>query len=307
MATHERPQRLARALAALRAQTIPGDAYELVVVDDGSGADTAEVLRSHQASGDAPALSVLRQDPARGPAAARNLGWRSARAPLIAFTDDDCEATPRWLSELLAVAAANPGAIVQGPTLPNPDEADDGGDFPRTLSRTALGPWFETANMLYPREVLDRVRGFDEEAFSGPGGEDTDLAWKAIQAGAPAAWAPGATVYHAVTRLGPIGSLRNAWRWDETMLCFKRHPELRSELVGGVFWTQAHVWLALALLGALLPGLPRPVRVLLAWPYARRLYAGRRTPALAPFRLALDLVETVTCLRGALRYRVLVL
>jgi GT2 family glycosyltransferase len=307
MATHERPHRLARALEALGRQAITDDAYEIVVVDDGSGPDTGGLLRRYMDTGNGPALTVLRQDPARGPAVARNLGWRQARAPLIAFTDDDCEATPGWVSALLDVAAANPGAIVQGPTLPNPAEAHDGGDFPRTLSRTRLGPWFETANILYPRALLDRVGGFDEEAFSGPGGEDTDLAWKAIYAGAPVVWAPDATVYHAVTRLGLAGALRNAWRWDETMLCFKRHPALRKELIWGVFWTYEHLWLALAILGGVLPRLPRPARVALASAYAKRLYAGRRTPTLAPFRLVYDLVETAACIRGALRYRVLVL
>jgi hypothetical protein len=254
-----------------------------------------------------PAITVLRQDPSRGPAAARNLGWRTAKAPLIAFTDDDCEATPGWLEALLAAAATNPGAIVQGPTLPNPSETADGGNFPHTLTRTELGPMFETANILYPRALLDRVGGFDEEAYSGPAGEDTDLAWTAMQTGARPVWAPGAIVHHAVTRVGPLGVLRLAWRWDETILCFKRHPALRQALVGGVFWTQAHMWLAAAILGATLPQLPRPARLALAAPYARRLYAGRRSPAVAPVRLALDLVEIAACLRGSLRYRTLVI
>ena len=119
-------------------------------------------------------------------------------------------------------------------------------------------------------------------------------------------WETGALVYHAVANVGWRALLRRAWHWDETMLCFKRHPDLRRELRAGLFWTDAHLRLVVALTAAL-PWLPRPLRALLLVPYVRRLYAGRHTPHLAPFRLALDVVELIACLRGAIRYRVVVL
>jgi GT2 family glycosyltransferase len=249
---------------------------------------------------------VIRRAHSTGPAAARNAGWRATRAPLIAFTDDDCEADPGWLSRLVQMAQANPGAVVQGQTLPNPNDQSASGPFSHTLSNQRLGPWFETANVLYPKALLEALGGFDERAFSGPGGEDTDLAWRAMDAGARAVWEPEAIVYHAVSEVGWRGLLRRAWHWDETMLCFKRHPGLRRELHARMFWTGAHLRLVVALVAAS-PWLPRPLRALLLIPYARRLYAGRQTPRLAPFRLALDVVEMIACARGALRYRVLVL
>jgi GT2 family glycosyltransferase len=307
MATHERPQRLARALAALRTQSISADAYEVVVVDDGSGPDTTGVLRQHQAGGDGPALTVLRQDPARGPAAARNLGWATARAPLVAFTDDDCEATPDWLSQLLAAAAANPGAIVQGPTTPSPQERSAYGPFSHTLDNTSLGRGFETANILYPRAVLDSVGGFDEAAFTGAGGEDTDLAWRAIGAGTPVVWAPGALVHHAVTDLGPIGKLRAAWRWREAMLAYKRHDGLRRTRHLRIFWNREHSWIARAGLALLLPGRAWWLRWWLAAPYVARLTERRSGPLLAPYLIAYDLIEVASCVSGSLRYRVLVI
>src|SRR3954453_18710822 len=66
-------------------------------------------------------LRVIRPDPGGGPAAARNEGWRAARAPLVAFTDDDCQARPGWLEAGLRAARENPGAFVQGPTEPIPE------------------------------------------------------------------------------------------------------------------------------------------------------------------------------------------
>lgn len=306
LATHDRPDRLERQLAALRAQTLDPSEYELIVVDDASGPATIEVLERARAAPNPPELRVIRREQSNGPAGARNAGWRAARAPLVAFTDDDCEATPGWLEALTRAAETNPGAFVQGPTLPHPGDSDPALGFKHTLSVTRLGPWFETANMLYPRELLEQAGGFDEESFSRPGGEDTDLAWKAFATGAHAIWEPDALTHHAVEEVGWRGNLRKAWNWDETMLCFKRHPGLRRELHARMFWTGAHLRLVVALVAAS-PWLPRPLRALLLIPYARRLYAGRQTPRLAPFRLALDVVEMIACARGALRYRVLVL
>jgi GT2 family glycosyltransferase len=197
--------------------------------------------------------------------------------------------------------------VVVGVTIPNPAEAEELDDFAHTLTLTELGRWFETANILYPRAVLERVGGFDEQAFTGWGGEDTDLGWRAMKSGARPVWAPEAVVYHAVTPLGAIGFLRAARRWDQTMLCFKRHAALRRELVWRVFRTREHALLLLALLAVGLPRLPRSVRLALTVPYLRRLYGGRRTPVLAPFRLALDIVEMTACIRGAIRFRVFVL
>src|SRR5258708_38807508 len=114
--------------------------------------------------------------------------------------------------------------------------------------------------------------------FSGAGGEDTDLAWRAIEAGATAVWAPGATVHHAVARTRPLALLRHAWHWDETMLCFKRHPVLRRELVWGVFWTREHALLWLAAGANAPPEVARAVPRALPAPDARRPCAGRGPP-----------------------------
>src|SRR3954453_8183767 len=84
---------LERALAALRAQDFAGEA-ELVVVDDASTDETARV------AGRAGAR-VVRLAEQSGPAGARNAGIAATSAPLIAFTDADCEPEPGWLSAVV--------------------------------------------------------------------------------------------------------------------------------------------------------------------------------------------------------------
>lgn len=301
MATHERPDGLRRQLAALRAQTLPDDQYEIVVVDDGSGAATAAVLAEARATPGAP-VRVIRHERPGGPSRARNAGWREARGELIAFTDDDCEASPGWLEAGLRAWA--PGRFVQGPTRPDPADAHALGHFTHTVAVDRLGPWWQTANMFYPREALERVGGFDADAFPHAG-EDTDLGCRVLAAGYEPVWAEGALVHHAVTRVTPAGKLRLARRWDGAMLNFKRHPHLRAHLHARLFWIPNHWWLVRAVLALLLPRRLWWVRWWLAAPYVLRV--GTLRPDVAAFVVAHDLVEMAAVARGARRYRVPVL
>jgi glycosyltransferase involved in cell wall biosynthesis len=307
LATRDRPERLARAFGALRAQTLPPSRYEIVVVDDGSGEETRDLLDREQQRPDPPELRVLRQAPARGPATARNRGWRAARAPLVAFTDDDCEPAPGWLEGLLAVAEEHPGAIVQGPTLPIPDELPSFGPFSHTVVTDAPSRGFETANIMYPRELLERLDGFDEQSFPLAFGEDTDLAWRAIEAGAEPQWAPGALVHHAVTQLGPLRKLRHGRRAEAAVLPFARHRGLRQTRHLGIFWNRHHAIFVRALVALVMPRRLWWLRWWLAAPYVAFLVERRSGPLLAPYLIAHDAIEVGSCVRGSLRYRVLVI
>ena len=84
--TRDRPERLRALLDSLLLQDASG--FEVIVVDNGSGAETAELLASHPL-----AIRALRGE-GRGPAAARNVGWREAKGRLVCFTDDDCRVAP---------------------------------------------------------------------------------------------------------------------------------------------------------------------------------------------------------------------
>ena len=310
--TRDRVGRLRRLLDSLREQTLRE--FEVIVVDDACTRGTPELLRrevEHEVEAEPLDVRVVRRESCGGPSAARNDGWPLARAGLVAFVDDDCVATPRWLEELVAAAEASPGAVVQGRVLPDPRESDRLGPYSRSLWVEEPGPYYQAANILYPRELLDRLGGFDADAFPFVG-EDTDLAWRALEAGARIEWAPAALVHHGVKKLGAAGALRMAARWTPSIRLFARHRALRSShLTYGVFWKGSHYLLVRALLALAMRRRSRWLALWLGAPYARHLLERGRVegggPRAAPFYLLHDLVELAAVARGAVRYRTFVL
>src|SRR6266566_914650 len=118
--SHDRPLRLRWLLNALEEQDLEPERWEVVVVHDSRGEETEHLLDRHPI---AERVTLRRQRLERGSGTAarqRNVAWRLAEAPLVAFTDDDCRPEPGWLRTLLEAAARDRRAIVQGTTRPDP-------------------------------------------------------------------------------------------------------------------------------------------------------------------------------------------
>ena len=312
VASHERPLRLRWLLNALEEQTLQRSLFEVVVCHDSEGDETETLLRTHPLA-TAGVLRHVRTEPGHGPAVKRNIAWRSATAPLIAFTDDDCRPPAEWLERALAAARAHPGAIVQGATRPDPDELSLATRSSHAISQEIDPPvpWAQTCNIVYPREVLERTGGFDDGLEWV---EDTDLAQRARALGVGYAGAPEVVTYHAVHALAIVERLRWATRWQHVALLVKRHPELRRSYPVGLFWTERHGLLLLALVGAA-ASRRTPLAATLMLPWARRAAPaygsgprGRLRSLLElPGRAAVDAAEVLALARGSIRYRTLFL
>jgi GT2 family glycosyltransferase len=238
-------------------------------------------------------VHVISRESAGGPAAARNSGWRQAQAPFVAFTDDDCKVSPGWLKAALAAHRVVPDAFLQGPVAPDPDDPPPSGPLTRTIRVESLGPYFQTANVFYPRELLERLDGFDETLERG---EDTDLAWRAMDLGVAPTWVADALVHHAVNQIGLDGLLRLAVKWAPSMEIYIRHPQLREQVfTHRYFWKPNHYMLARALLALALPKRLRSFALLLAWPYLMYLLKPGRLdgggPGSAPIVVLYEVVE----------------
>lgn len=182
---------LARTIAAL------GPVGHVVVVDDGSAVpiDARE------------GVTVVRHDAPRGPAAARNTGWRRAATGVVAFVDADVEPGDGWLTSLLAHLGDEATAAVAPrvrstacPTTPRwlaayeEDRSSlDLGPAAAPVRPGSRVPYVPTAALVIRRAALEELGGFDEALRVG---EDVDLVWRLAAAGRRLRYEPAATVTH---------------------------------------------------------------------------------------------------------------
>jgi glycosyltransferase involved in cell wall biosynthesis len=216
--TRDRPDALGRCLAALECQDGCGP-FEVVVVDDGS----REPERIAQAVARSPQARLVRLS-GRGPAAARNAGARAARAPVLCFTDDDCEPRPDWARRLVAALRAGGAEVVGGVSID-----PRGQDHPQLLAMRAMSEAFleegggqiaflGTLNLACRAELVRDVP-FDERfPFAS---EDRDWALRLKARGYRLARAPAAIVVHARDD-GLAGFWRRNLRYGEGAYVFRQ-------------------------------------------------------------------------------------
>lgn len=240
--THNRAHRIVRCLETLDAQDLAPGSFEVLVIDDGSTDDTGKRLGTYEAG--RYELRVLEQRNA-GPAAARNLGVASARADLIAFLDDDCEAEPSWLSSLVDHMLTAPDDVAGCGGI---TQAAKDGLVPRYLDRIGvLCPRVEdevvlyliTCNAIFRRDALLSVGGFDE-AYRVAGGEDPEICGRLRAAGHRFTVAPNArlrhhhpTTFRGLSRMyaryarGVVVADRNDHAWSEPARPYPGYAFLR--------------------------------------------------------------------------------
>lgn len=178
------------------------DAWELVVVNNGSRDATGALLRDLQDTFPVP-LGIV-DEPEPGAGRARNAGVRASRGELLVFTDDDCYPSDDFLlvaAETLrdpAIGFASGRILLYDPsdhpvaTIQRQERREiTPGDFiPAGL--------FSSANMTLPRTAFEAVHGFDEDL--GPGTpfvcEDVDLVARLSAAGWRGVYDPRLLVYH---------------------------------------------------------------------------------------------------------------
>lgn len=217
--TKDRQPLLERLLETAHRQ-LAGAPVPTEIVDDGSAQPVrlaeAEGLRVHRTTG-------------LGPAAARNTGWRAADAEWIVFLDDDVVPEPGWWTAVeaaLAAADARGLVAVEGRVVTEPVDSL----YERSVERSS-GGWGLTCNVLYRREALEAVGGFDVD-FPSPHCEDLDLFFRISERG-ETQFDERMTVRHFKRPFGFKSAWRRGqWGGSEIRLASK-HP--------GVFTTPAWI------------------------------------------------------------------
>ncbi|AKS35450.1 HAD-IIIA family hydrolase [Mycolicibacterium goodii] len=268
-------------LAALEkelARTAGVESRAVIVVDDRAKPDPPLSITSNLA------VTVVSSG-GRGPAAARNAGWRRSTARWICFLDDDVRPDPGWAAALAAdlaaadaAGAAGSQAIIGVPIPPGHRVCDD----ERRTQRLQTAQWI-TADMAYRRSALVEVGGFDER-FPRAYREDSDLGLRITLSGRKIVGG-GRRSTHPVARATWMSSVRaQVGNRDDALLHRKYGKGWRPAIGEGRGRLPAHLATTVAAaVGLAAPGgrLARWGRI--AWcaltaEFAlRRLLSGRRT------------------------------
>jgi glycosyltransferase involved in cell wall biosynthesis len=186
MATYNRAALVSEAIDSVLQQTM--QAFELLVIDDGSTDETAATIR---AFADARLRHICQAN--AGAAEARNRGWRESSGRYILFMDDDDRLHTGALEALLQRAAEVPEAGMIGA---DHEYMDAEGNVLGTAELWKLGENLDLAALvlccpfaigatLVRREWLERVGGFDAGQIAA---QDWDLWLRLVQAGCTATW-----------------------------------------------------------------------------------------------------------------------
>ena len=208
--TYNWKEALALCLRSIAAQTVLP--LEVIVADDGSRADTGELVRAMAKDFPVPLKHVWQEDAGFRAARVRNLGTAASAGDYVIFIDGDMILHPRFVEDHLALI--QPGIYLQGGRLNISPEGSLGllaGGKPRfspfmpfvkglsgeSKPKHAFHSMFlariraadreyggvpMSCNMGVWRKDLDRVNGFDD-AYEGWGREDDDLACRLFHAG----------------------------------------------------------------------------------------------------------------------------
>ncbi|MEL6604209.1 MAG: glycosyltransferase family A protein [Cyanobacteria bacterium J06614_10] len=234
--THNREQYLGAAIDSLLAQTIEN--YEIIVVDNASTDGTAAITKARLHH---PNMRYV-HEPKLGLSVARNCGAQAAKGEILAYLDDDAEASPGWLAALLAVFAQHEKVAIAGgkvtliwpPNAQPPawlsDDLSSGlgaydlGDELVYIEQPSLTP--RGLNYAVRRSFLDAVGGFDPNlgrvGKNLLSNEEQQLTRMALERGLQVAYVPDAIAAHNVApaRMKPGWFLSRSW-WQGISECYR--------------------------------------------------------------------------------------
>lgn len=269
---------------------------EVIVVDNASRDDSVAVLRASY-----PQVRLLVQRSNLGYAGGCNVGIRAALGEIVVLLNNDTEAEPTWLAELVAALDRHPEAGSAASRMmlyADRGKVHSAGDLyrrnglpdSRGVWQPYGPPWDEERYVFggcggavaFRRAVLDEIGLFDERFFMYC--EDVDLNWRAQLAGYRCIYAPTAVVYHHLSATGG-GTLASYYVGRNTLWVIARNypPRLLRRNLGGILRAQARIawqalkaWRGAAARARLRGQLTGALTCARWWPYRRALLRRRR-------------------------------
>lgn len=239
---------IARCLGALRNIDYPTDDYEIIVIDDDSSDDTAEIARSFGVRVISANCTSIAQ--------VRNLGVSHAKGEMIAHLDSDMLPGPNWLKK--ADWHYNNG--FKG-AIHFPDRAPEdstrfarlwSGPYRRETVAVNERHYLSTTNLIMPVEIHRQVGGFDETLFAGKkGGSDKEFTYRIRKHGYRLISDPGISMIHLECEENIIQFLKKEYWHQGNILLMAEKNNWPIALLRTPMFAAAHLFCAIAF-GALL-------------------------------------------------------
>jgi GT2 family glycosyltransferase len=234
---------IARALESIRATDY--DRYEVIVVDNGSTDNLAEVVQTGF-----PEVLLIQSPINLGFAGGNNLGMRQAQGDVLVLLNDDTEVRPGWLRAWAQAMRERPrwgvlgckllypggrliqhaGGVVEsnGQTHHLGYEQEDDGRFDEILACD----YVTGAAIALRREMVERLGPLDEKYFPIYF-EETDYCWQARRVGYEVLYVPDSVVIHHESRTQGRFSFRFVFRYTRCRMrfllkCFSSRELLRA-------------------------------------------------------------------------------
>jgi len=209
-------------LESLTNQTVSGEAYEVIVVDDGSTDETKEVVARY------PVKYIYQEN--RGPAVARNNGVNHAQGEIVLFTDADCDPQSNWVEEMVkpmsdkqVVGAKGVYKTHQKEIIARLVQIEYEHKYER-MKKFKYIDFIDTYSAGYRKDIFAKYGGFDER-YPKASVEDQEFSFRLFRDGYKMVFNPAAVVYHRHSaRL--MDYLKKKYKiafWKAFLL--KRHPE----------------------------------------------------------------------------------
>ncbi|MGN6438219.1 MAG: glycosyltransferase family 2 protein [Agriterribacter sp.] len=236
--TFRRPHLLKRVLESFSRQSYLPPAFEIVVVIDGIDAASADCVSN--CNNQRFPIKYFMHFRSRGPAAARNTGWRNAQGALIIFTDDDCIADPLLVIHYMKAFFQNgkPAAFWGRTVVPIGEHPTD---YEKNVAKLESSG-FITANCACTRDALRITNGFDER-YRTAWREDTDLFFSLMQQSVPIYEIREAVITHPARSAGWGVSLAEQKKSRYNALLYKKFPRLFRHYV-----SRSPVWIYYAII-----------------------------------------------------------
>lgn len=219
--TYNRRDTLKRVLNSLFNQTYPKDAYEVVVIDDGSKDDTGAMVKKLNS----PCSFKYLWQEKKGPAAARNYGLSEARGEVIIFIDSDIIVGSDFIEEHLSYHKKHDRVIVRAPVIRTQNRDNPIGERMKLTDLSSA--FFATGNTSVKKSFLFQAGPFDED-FKEYGWEDLEMGERLKKLGLSLKTNKRAVGYHYQKRLR-LADLSRLCAKEETrgrtaVIFYRKHP-----------------------------------------------------------------------------------